>query len=100
RASQNRRVALTPELDRQALLLDHARSLPSQGGDVVDIPGRGGRPPRSAHVELAGAPVWVPAPAGTPRRQSQPVLAAWVIRVWEPDPPAGVEEPLEWVLLG
>jgi hypothetical protein len=22
-----------------------------------------------------------------------------VIRVWEPDPPAGVEEPLEWVLL-
>jgi Transposase DNA-binding/Transposase Tn5 dimerisation domain len=99
RANQNRRVALTPGGDRHALVLDYARCLPSRGGDVVDIPGRGGRPPRAARVELAGAPVWVPAPAGTPRRQSQPVLAAWVIRVWEPDPPPGVEEPLEWLLL-
>jgi hypothetical protein len=23
----------------------------------------------------------------------------WVERVWEPEPPAGVEEPLEWILL-
>src|SRR3954467_5808026 len=26
-------------------------------------------------------------------------LQAWAIRVWEPEPPAGVKEPLEWLLL-
>ena len=26
-------------------------------------------------------------------------MAVWVIRVWEPEPPAEVEEPLEWILL-
>src|SRR5205823_5862313 len=65
----------------------------------VAIPGRGGRPPRPARGELAGAPVGVPAPAGTPRRPAPPVRAAWAVRVWEPDPPAGVGEPLEGVLL-
>src|SRR5205823_213957 len=80
-------------------LRDYARSLPSQGQDRVDIPARGGRPARTAAVALAAAPVWVPAPAGTPQRAAQPVFAAWVIRVWEPAPPAGGAEPLEWVLL-
>jgi len=99
RAGQNRRVGTTPTLERQVLLLDYVRSLPSQGADVVAIPGRGGRPPRTAQVALAAAPVWVPAPAGTPRRGSQPVFPVWVIRIWEPQPPAGVTEPLEWILL-
>jgi hypothetical protein len=65
----------------------------------VDIPGRGGRPARTAAVRVAAAPVWVPAPTGTPHRRSQPIIPAWVIRVWEPQPPAGIAEPLEWVLL-
>jgi hypothetical protein len=100
RASQNRLAFVTPEHDRQEYLLDYARSLPSRGGDVVEVPGRGGRPPRTATVCLAGAAVWLPAPAGTPQRRSQPVLAAWVIRVWESHPPVGVTEPLEWILIG
>ena len=99
RAKQNRRVGTTPTLDHQVLLLDHARSLRSQGADVVDIPGRGGRPPRTAHVALAATAVWVPAPDGTRRRWSQPVLPVWVLRIWEPEPPSGVAEPLEWILL-
>jgi hypothetical protein len=99
RAKQNRRVGTTPTLDHQVLLLDHARSLPSQGADVVDIPGRGGRPPRTAHVALAATAVWVPAPDGTRRRWSQPVFPVWVLRIWEPEPPSGVAEPLEWILL-
>ena len=49
-------------------------------------------------MQLACAPVWIPAPLETPKRRSQPVIAAWVVRVWEVDAPAGVE-PLEWVLL-
>jgi hypothetical protein len=80
-------------------VLEYARSLPRRAEDTVEIRGRGDRRPRTARVCLAGAAVGVPAPAGTTRRRSQPVIAAWVIRVWEPDPPAGVTEPLEWVLL-
>src|SRR5262249_27110409 len=48
--------------------------------------------------ELAAAPVWVPAPAGTPKRRQQPILAAWILRIWEANPPPDVAEPLEWIL--
>jgi Transposase DNA-binding/Transposase Tn5 dimerisation domain len=99
RANQNRLVFVTPDSDRQEYVLDYARSLPSAGSDEVDIPGRGGRPARRATVLLTGAPVRVPAPAGTAKRKTQPVLDAWVIRIWEPQPPASVAEPLEWILL-
>jgi transposase-like protein/transposase Tn5 family protein len=98
RAKQDRVVWVTPAHDQERHLFDYARSLLSRGRDTVTIPGRGGRPPRTAVVELTAAAVWVPAPKGFPRRARQPVLAAWVIRIWEPQPPAGVE-PLEWVLL-
>ena len=53
---------------------------------------------RTAAVHLAAAPVWIPAPQGTLRRWSQPIIAAWVIRIWEAQAPAGVQ-PLEWILL-
>jgi hypothetical protein len=98
RVAQERTVFTTAEHDQSAPLLCYARSLASQGTDTVSLAGRGGREARTATVQLAGAPVWLPAPAGTRRRWSQPVIAAWVIRIWEPDPPAGVEA-LEWVLL-
>lgn len=99
RANQDRLVFLSPTGDRSGHLLDFARHLPARGADQVDIPGRGGRRPRTAAVSLAAAPVRVPAPQGTPRRWTQPILAAWVVRIWEPVPPAGIEQPLEWVLL-
>jgi len=99
RAKQDRVVFVTTALDRERHLFDYARSLPGQGRDQVEIPGRGGRPSRTATVQLAAAPVWVPAPKGFPQRGQQPVLAAWVIRIWEPQPPAGSAERLEWVLL-
>ena len=100
RASQDRLVLLNPEpRGPEVGLMSHARSLPTQGQEEVDIPSRGGRPARTAVVQVAAAPVWVPAPTEVRRRWQQPILAAWVIRVWEAAPPAGVEEPLEWVLL-
>src|SRR5205085_11502 len=98
RVCQNRLVWLTAAHDQPGYLLDYARSLAPQGSDQVDIPGRGGRPPRTATVALAGAAVWLPAPAGTPQRGAQPILEAWVLRIWEPNPPADVAEPLEWLL--
>jgi hypothetical protein len=99
RIYQNRIVYTDAEHNREAYLLDYARGLTPAGADVVEVPGRGGRPPRQAQVKLASAAVWVPAPKTAARRKSRPVLACWVVRVWEPEPPAGVKEPLEWVLL-
>ena len=98
RAAQNRLVFVSESQDEQAYVLDYARSLTGVGTDQVEIPGRGGRPARTATVALAAAPVWVPAPAGTAQRRRRPVLAAWGLRIWEPDPPAGVAEPLDWTL--
>lgn len=98
RVSQNRMVFTNAEHNQSAGLLDYVRSLAGQETDTVSISARGGRPARTAVVQLAAGPVWVPAPAGTSRRRSQPLIPAWAIRIWEPDPAAGVEA-LEWVLL-
>lgn len=98
RATQNRQVWTSAAQEELVGLLEYARSLPSQGVDQVDIPSRGGRAARTATVQLAAAPVWIPAPQGTLQRWSQPVLAAWVIRIWEVNAPEGVE-PLEWILV-
>ena len=106
RAFHNRRLALAPyagqALQEQAwYLLDAARSLPAQpdSGSVVDVAARDGRPARHAHVVLAWAPVRIAPPVQAPpavRRRGP--LSAWVLRVWEPAPPAGVEA-VEWILL-
>src|ERR1700687_1402378 len=101
RASQDRLVLLTPQpRSPEVPLLTYARTLPSQGDAVVDIPSRGGRPSRTATVQMAAAPVWVPAPTEIRQRWQQPIIPAWVLRVWEAAPPAEVGEPLEWILLG
>lgn len=99
RITQDRLVFTTAEWDQQSYLKQYARTLPSKGQDVVEIPGRGGRPPRDAVVSLAAAPVWVPPPKDTPKRKTRPILPCWVVRIWEANPPAGVKEPLEWILL-
>jgi Transposase DNA-binding/Transposase Tn5 dimerisation domain len=99
RVTQNREVWTNAAEDAPLVgLRDYASSLPSQGSDQVDIPGRGGRAARTATVQMAAAPVWIPAPQGTQQRWSQPVVAAWVIRICEVDAPKGVE-PLEWILV-
>lgn len=99
RIVQDRLVFTTAKCDKQAYLMQYARTLVSQGTEVVEIPGRGGRPWRKAMVSLAAAAVWVPAPKDTPKRKSRPVLPCWVVGVCEAKPPADVKEPLEWILL-
>src|SRR5204862_2365560 len=98
RVTQNRQVWATEERGEMTNLRDYACSLASQGRDTVEIAGRGGRAARQAEVELAAAPVWIPAPSGTPQRAAQPVVAAWVVRIWEKNPPIGMEG-LEWILI-
>ena len=98
RVAQDRQVWVDAKGETKKKLREYACSLASQGQDEVEISARGGRASRVAQVHLAATPVWIPAPTGTPRRQAQPVVAAWVIRIWEPDPPVGVEA-LEWILV-
>jgi transposase-like protein/transposase Tn5 family protein/DDE family transposase len=84
-------------------LLRVARALPVQDTRELAVPAQAARPGRpaqagrTARVSLGWTRlvVW---PPGHPPGPPPPPLVAWVVRVWEPHPPAGVE-PLEWVLL-
>jgi hypothetical protein len=94
RAAKNRRVE---DADGQiAPLKEAARSWASLGTRVLHLPGGHGKPARQAHVAIA----WRPLSLLVPRQEpADAPLAAWVIRVWEPNPPAGIKEPIEWLLL-
>jgi hypothetical protein len=103
RACQNRVVlkgeaAPAGAAGEEVYLMEYARSLAAQGDDVVAVPPGSGRPGRSARVKLAACAVRVPPPRTASKRKQRPTLNAWVIRVWEPQPPEGVKA-LEWVLL-
>jgi len=101
RATQDRKIRRGPEpTDKAAYLKRLARSLPASVSSTVEVPGRGGRPARTARVQLAATKVWVQVPAIWKARHPEwGAIPVWVERVWEPEPPAGVEEPLEWILL-
>lgn len=52
---------------------------------------------RTAHLLISFGSVRLLPPDSQPNRALSP-LVVWVVRVWEPEPPEGIE-PLEWVLL-
>ncbi len=64
----------------------------------VEISQNEGQLARTASVQMAWMPVVLVAPEKYQGQQKEP-LDVWAIRVWEPEPPAGVKEPLEWLLL-
>jgi hypothetical protein len=102
RACKDRKIATGATADDQPRLLKAwARSLPSQADGEVTIPGQGGRPERTARVEMAAAQAWflVPKLVHGVHPDWEPIRV-WVERVWEPSPPADVDAPLEWILLG
>jgi hypothetical protein len=101
RACKDRKIATgATARDKPRLLKAWARRLPSQAEGEVTIPGQGGRPERTARVAMAAAQAWflVPKLVHGVHRDWEPIRV-WVERVWEPHPPADVEEPLEWILL-
>jgi hypothetical protein len=106
RVHRNRLLAWdeeAPQTDQEEAqkLVDYARSLPKQPGSSysVEIPAHKGRPARQAELALAWAAVTVAPPSQAPPAIRQhPPLNLWLLRVWEPAPPAGVEA-LEWILL-
>jgi hypothetical protein len=116
RIYQPRKAALGHEaIAGEKSVLDLARSLPALGGKTLELRGRSGQkkkvkvqgkrhastviknvPPREAKLLVSAAPVslFPPQDGG---HGTEP-LKLWVVRVWEPNPPAGTD-PIEWILL-
>jgi hypothetical protein len=93
------RVILDPSSDKRlGLVFEHIAGVEPCGGMYLDLRSREGQKARRARLLVSCGPVRVRAPerpgstAGT-----NPPIDCWFIRIWEPDPPEGVEA-LEWVL--
>lgn len=81
-------------------LKSFARALPPQAGGEVFVPSQGGHPHarRRSRWRQGRCGSWCPNSSG----RSTPTGPRWAsgsCTVWEPKPPADVEEPLEWILL-
>jgi hypothetical protein len=80
----------------QAHLFETVRGWAACDEQEVEVPAEHARKARSARVALSYGQLRLLAP--DKRENVLPSLLVWVVRVWEVDPPEGVE-PLEWVLL-
>ena len=100
RVAHNRWLA-PPEEGEGQKLIDLARALAPQphSESVVEVAATKEHPARTAQVVLAWSEVRLPPSSQAPpeERLLKPV-DAWVVRVWEPQPPAEVKG-LEWILL-
>jgi Transposase DNA-binding/Transposase Tn5 dimerisation domain len=78
-------------------LFEEVRSWSAQASEEIEVDATQKHPARTAHVALSWRPLRLLPPRSQEAKHWHP-LVVWVIHVWEPDPPEGVE-PLEWVLL-
>jgi Transposase DNA-binding/Transposase Tn5 dimerisation domain/Transposase DDE domain len=101
RVAQNRNVEVPGEDEDEDPTAEHlktlARRLPAQGVMTMTVAAERGRPEREALVQISWSQVEILPPAdGTALRHES--LKASLVRVWEPEPPEGVEA-LEWILV-
>ncbi len=116
RAAQNRRVDLlveqadTPvarrshhqrsadaEPEPTLRLFDVVEGWSAQGEQDLELDATAKRPARVAHVAISSGSLRLLPPLSQESADLRP-LGVWVVRVWESQPPEGVEA-LEWVLL-
>jgi hypothetical protein len=97
RISQNRKIARTDAVPGH--LLPTARALaPGAQRTTLTLPTRGGVRGRTVTLAVSwGAVTLQPTWLRPARRAGEAPLPGWVVRVWEPDPPPGVDR-LEWLL--
>jgi transposase-like protein/DDE family transposase len=96
RAKENRKLAQA--VAGEDYLFDATRRLPSVGTRPLTVKASPGRTARKTTVHVSFSKVRLALP-GEKLGDYKPVpLDLWVVRVWEPNTPAG-EEPLEWILL-
>lgn len=99
RAAQNRSL-VNEQGELQALkLFEQARSAPALGEFDLPLRSRPGQAERIAHLSVSVSQVRLRSPyqAGHDPN-SRPAIEVSVVRVWEANPPPGIEA-LEWVLL-
>jgi hypothetical protein len=101
RVAQDRVVAgeETETSDDPSLLhlKSRTRQLPAQQVRRLPLPAAPGHPARDAVVEVSFEAVRIQPPIHNATLHKTP-LDLWVVHVWEPLPPAGIE-PIEWILL-
>lgn len=101
RSKSNRRVLLqAPDAEKPvpAKLHDWLRQLPEQGRRALHVTSGPGRSARDTEVAVAFVKLQIRPPRQARGEHGRALLTVWAVRVWEPNPPAGVE-PLEWMLL-
>lgn len=88
-------------------LIDYVRSMSPHPGTGYDVQvaahqdKRSGtkKPARTAHVVVGWTEVTIPSPRQVPGAlRNHPPIKAWVVRVWEPEPPPG-SDAVEWILI-
>ena len=103
---QGRHFVLRQKEDRRlhtALRKHHylkaaAQALPAQSQRPLRVLASPGRSARKTTVKIAFAAVQLAVPCERHGAYAARPLDVWMVRIWEPLPPAG-EEPLEWILL-
>ncbi len=96
RSHHKRRPEQPPEPQAQHLF-EVVRAWPAQGEQDLELGASQQTPARVAHVTISFGSVRLLPPLDHEATERRP-LVVWVVRVWEPAPPQGVEA-LEWVLL-
>ena len=96
RARENRR--LQAPVAGQSHLFAAARALHPCGRREIRVQASSGRSARTTTVCVAFAAVGLATPRKRHGEYAKAPLNLWVVRVWEPNTPAG-EQPLEWILL-
>jgi hypothetical protein len=96
RSSQKRRPQQEPEPAQQHLF-EVVRGWAAVGEQDLQLDATKQSPARTAHVVISWGSLRLWPPRSQQATNLRP-LVVWVVRVWEAEPPAGVEA-LEWVLL-
>lgn len=99
RSKFNRALGCTnSQTKATALLHDTMRGLAATSTWDLTLPGRAGQPPRVAHLSAVAQRLTIRPPHVCKGKYVKKSLEMTVVRVWEANPPAGVEA-LEWLLL-
>ena len=100
RAAKNRRIEEgegSPDDPTAQYLFDAVRSWPAQGHRCLHLPGGHGTRARDATAAVAWRRVRLLPPRQEPGDGIP--LEAWVLRVWEEQPPPTTKRPVDWVLI-
>lgn len=79
-------------------LFDHMRTLPGQANKKKTVFDSKSEDDRKVDLSLAWAPVLLIPPRQKHGSYEKEPIRVWALRVWEPNPPEGIE-PLEWFIL-